>query len=175
MQKFYFRIHYPNICNFNKTLLIKQSDQSQLLHVNALVKEINNDQDSDIVLLKQRGEIPLSCFFGLIHPLIGSDILCIPRNFGAASIIKTLIFQDMFNSVLIDCFYCDSQTAQAYSDLVKYVCLFPFRMTSPTISFWLANALLARPPCCVECNDIIEEGCKDGAFSNCSMPNGNAL
>ena len=68
-----------------------KSDQNQLLHVNALVEAMNQDQDSDIVLLKQRGEIPLSHFFGIIHPLIGSDILASPRNFGAARILKACI------------------------------------------------------------------------------------
>ena len=50
-----FLILLLNFHHFSqKTMLIDQSDQSQLLHVNALVEAMNQDQDSDIVLLKQR-------------------------------------------------------------------------------------------------------------------------
>ena len=52
---------------------------------------MNADQDTDLILLKQRGVIPLSWFFGVIHPLIGSDILCSPRGFGPAWVLKACI------------------------------------------------------------------------------------
>ena len=52
---------------------------------------MRKDEDTDIVLLKQRAELPLPWFFGIIHALIGSDILASPRNFGAATILKTSI------------------------------------------------------------------------------------
>ena len=59
--------------------------------MNALVEAMDSDQDQDILLLKQHGHVPLPQFFGLIHPLIGSDILCSPRSFGPAWILKTCI------------------------------------------------------------------------------------
>ena len=49
------------------------------------------DQDTDLLLLKQRGHHSLPSFFGHIHPLVGSDILCSPRGFGPGWILKTCI------------------------------------------------------------------------------------
>ena len=51
------------------------------------------------MVLKQKGDISLPQFFGLIHPLIGSDILCSPRNFGPAWILKACID---FSEILFD-------------------------------------------------------------------------
>ena len=78
--------HFPN-----KTILIDQSDHSRVIHLNELVKAMESDQDTDLMVLKQQGHIPLANFFGLIHPLTGSDILCSPRNFGPALILKACI------------------------------------------------------------------------------------
>jgi hypothetical protein len=51
------------------------------------------------MVLKQQGHLSLPYFFGLIHPLIGSDILCSPRSFGPAWILKTCID---FNEFIFD-------------------------------------------------------------------------
>ena len=59
--------------------------------MNALVQAMQADKDQDLMVLKQRGHLSLPFFFGLVHPLIGSDILCSPRSFGPAWILKTCI------------------------------------------------------------------------------------
>ena len=82
-----------------RKVLLDQSDQSKVIDVNALVEAINDDQDQDLMVLKQKGDISLPQFFGLIHPLIGSDILCSPRNFGPAWILKACID---FSEILFD-------------------------------------------------------------------------
>ena len=74
-----------------RMVLIDQSDNSKVLHMNVLVEAMNQDQDNDVLLLRQRGEIYVPYFFGLIHPLIGSDILCSPRTFGPAAVLKACI------------------------------------------------------------------------------------
>ena len=83
------------LLNFNhfstKTILLDQSDHSRVIHVNELVRAMESDQDTDLLVLKQKGEISIANFFGLIHPLTGSDILCSPRNFGPALILKACI------------------------------------------------------------------------------------
>ena len=87
-----FAIALLNFHHFSgRTVLIDQSDNSRLLHMNALVDAMNEDQDTDVLVLRQRGEIGIPYFFGLIHPLIGSDILCSPRSFGAAVVLKACI------------------------------------------------------------------------------------
>ena len=49
-----------------------------------------NKEDTNLTRVQNSGvSIPL--IFGLIHPLIGSDILCSPRGFGPAWVIKTCI------------------------------------------------------------------------------------
>ena len=74
-----------------KTMLLDQSDHGRVLHVNALVNAMNEDQDTDIIALKQRNDISIPNFFCLVHLLIGSDILCSPRNFGPALVLKACI------------------------------------------------------------------------------------
>lgn len=87
-----FAIMLLNFHHFSgRTMLIDQSDSSRVLHMNALVEAMNEDQDTDVLLLRQRGEIYVQYFFGLIHPLIGSDILCSPRTFGPAAVLKACI------------------------------------------------------------------------------------
>ena len=82
-----------------KKVLLDQSDSSKVIDVNALIDAINDDKDQDLMVLKQKGDISLPQFFGLIHPLIGSDILCSPRNFGPAWILKACID---FSEILFD-------------------------------------------------------------------------
>ena len=82
-----------------RKVLLDQSDPSKIIDVNALVEAINDDKDQDLMVLKQKGDISLPQFFGLVHPLIGSDILCSPRNFGPAWILKACID---FSEILFD-------------------------------------------------------------------------
>ena len=74
-----------------KHIFLDQGDRAKVTDMNALVEAMNGDQDQDILLLKQQGHVSLPQFFGFIHPLIGSDILCSPRSFGPAWILKTCI------------------------------------------------------------------------------------
>ena len=67
------------------------TNPSKLVHVNALVAAMNDDQDFDFLLLRQQGNVSMPFFFGLIHAFIGSDILCSPRSFGPALILRTFI------------------------------------------------------------------------------------
>ena len=74
-----------------KTMLLDQSDHGRVLHMNALVNAMNEDQDTDLIALKQRNDISIPMFFALVHLLIGSDILCSPRGFGPAMVLKACI------------------------------------------------------------------------------------
>ena len=74
-----------------KTMLLDQSDHGRVLHINALVNAMADDQDTDIIVLKQRNDISIPIFFALVHLLMGSDILCSPRGFGPAMILKACI------------------------------------------------------------------------------------
>ena len=58
-----------------KQVILDQSAHLRLLDINALVEAIENDQDQDMMIMKQRRLFPLSFFFGIIHALIGTDIL----------------------------------------------------------------------------------------------------
>ena len=75
----------------SKTGLLEQSDCFNLLHVNELVEAMNEDRDQDLMVLKQRGNVAMTTFFGVLHPLIGSDILASPRNFGPNHILRACI------------------------------------------------------------------------------------
>ena len=87
-----FSIILLNFHHFrDKHIFLDQGDNAKVTDMNALVEAMDSDQDQDILLLKQHGHVPLPQFFGLIHPLIGSDILCSPRSFGPAWIMKTCI------------------------------------------------------------------------------------
>ena len=58
-----------------KQVILDQSAHLRLLDINALVEAVVYDQDQDIMIMKQRRLFPLSFFFGIIHALIGTDIL----------------------------------------------------------------------------------------------------
>ena len=110
-----------------RKVLLDQSDHSKVIHVNELVDAMNADQDTDLLLLKQRGDIPLSWFFGVIHPLIGSDILCSPRGFGPAWILKACID---YSSYLFDGergIQVLAQENTLYSDAYAYFILALFK------------------------------------------------
>ena len=53
--------------------------------------KMGDDQDTDIIVLKQRNDISIPIFFALVHLLMGTDILCSPRGFGPAIILKACI------------------------------------------------------------------------------------
>ena len=74
-----------------KQVILDQSAHLRLLDINALVEAIENDQDQDMMIMKQRRLFPLSFFFGMTHALIGTDILCSPRGFGPQMVLKTCI------------------------------------------------------------------------------------
>ena len=74
-----------------KNMLLDQSDHGRVLHMNALVDAMNEDQDTDMIALRQRNDISIPVFFALVHLLLGSDILCSPRGFGPAMVLKTCI------------------------------------------------------------------------------------
>ena len=65
-----------------RTVLFDQSDNA---------KVHDQDQDTDVLLLRQIGEIYVPYFFGLIHPLFSSDILCSQRTFEPAAVLKACI------------------------------------------------------------------------------------
>ena len=76
-----------------KTMLLDQSDHGRVLHINALVDAMGDDQDTDIIVLKQRNDISIPVFFALVYLLMGSDILFSPRGFGPAMILFRLSLQ----------------------------------------------------------------------------------
>ena len=75
----------------SKTILWDHTESLRSLHVNALVDAINTDKDQDLSIVKQRGEVPLTFLFGMIHPLLGSAIFCSPRGFGSNLVLKACI------------------------------------------------------------------------------------
>lgn len=87
-----FSILLLNFQHFRgKTMLLDQSDHGRVLNMNALVDAMNEDQDTDIMALKQRNDISIPIFFALVHLLLGSDILCSPRGAGPAMVVKACI------------------------------------------------------------------------------------
>ena len=73
-----------------KTTLIEYSD-SQIFNISTLIDSMNKDPDADLLVLRSRASVTIPFFFGIIHPLIGSDILCSPRGFGPSWIMKACI------------------------------------------------------------------------------------
>ena len=55
-----------------------------------LIQSMNEDTDTNLARLHKHG-VSSSCIFGIIHCLIGSDILCSPRGFGPSWIMKTCL------------------------------------------------------------------------------------
>ena len=87
-----FAILLLNFHHFqDKKISLDQGGNAKVTDMNALVQAMQADKDQDLMVLKQRGHLSLPFFFGLVHPLIGSDILCSPRSFGPAWILKTCI------------------------------------------------------------------------------------
>ena len=75
----------------DREILLDASDRSKVIHANKLVEAMENDQDTDLLVLKQRGDLSMANFFGYVYPLIGSEILCSPRSFGPSQILKACI------------------------------------------------------------------------------------
>ena len=72
-------------------MLLDQSDHGRVLHMNALVEAMNEDQDTDMIQLRKRNDISIPIFFALVHLLLGSDILCSPQGFRPALVLKACI------------------------------------------------------------------------------------
>ena len=53
--------------SIRKTILLDQSDHGRVLHMNALVEAMNEDQDTDMIQLRQRNDISIPIFFALVH------------------------------------------------------------------------------------------------------------
>ena len=60
------------------------------LDLSKLVKAMNEDSNTNLAILRNKG-VDTPTIFGIIHPLIGSDILCSPRGFGPSWILKTCL------------------------------------------------------------------------------------
>ena len=73
-----------------KTTLIEYSG-NRIWNISTLIESMNQDSDTDLAVLKSVRSVTIPFFFGIIHPLIGSDILCSPRGFGPSWIIKACI------------------------------------------------------------------------------------
>ena len=74
-----------------KQLILNSSDDREKLDMSKLIQKMQEDkEDTNLTLIRNTG-VSISLLFGLIHPLIGSDILCSPRGFGPAWVIKTCI------------------------------------------------------------------------------------
>ena len=74
-----------------KTTVIQYSEHKQKLDISKLVNFMHEDSDQDLCMLKSRGAVTIPFFFGMIHALTGSDLLCTPRGFGTSWILKTCI------------------------------------------------------------------------------------
>lgn len=74
-----------------KTMLIKHSDDNEILNVCSFIKTMEEDSDQELAVLNRRQFVTIPFLFGIIHPLIGSDILCSPRSFGPFSVMKACI------------------------------------------------------------------------------------
>ena len=60
------------------------------LDLSKLVKAMNEDSNTNLAILRNKG-VDTPTIFGIIHPLIGSDILCSQRGFGLSWILKTCL------------------------------------------------------------------------------------
>ena len=60
------------------------------LDLSKLVKAMNEDSNTNLAILRNKG-VDTPTIFGIIHPLIGSDILCSQRGFGPSWILKTCL------------------------------------------------------------------------------------
>ena len=73
-----------------KQLIISSSKDSGKLDMTKLMNAMDQDPNTDLTRCRNKG-VPTPTIFGIIHPLIGSDILCSPRGFGPTWIMKTCI------------------------------------------------------------------------------------
>ena len=73
-----------------KQLVIQSGDPRGRLDLSKLMIEMTNDGDTELTRVRNTG-VSTPFIFGVIHTLIGTDILCSPRGFGPACIIKTCL------------------------------------------------------------------------------------
>ena len=73
-----------------KQTVINSSDERGKLDMSRLIKKMHEDPNIELARLRKDG-VASPLVFGLIHPLIGSDILCTTRGFKAASVMKTCL------------------------------------------------------------------------------------
>ena len=86
-----FAILLLNHEHFSQKTVIMQYDVSRgKLDMSKLIQSMNEDTDTNLARLRKHG-VSSSCIFGIIHCLIGSDILCSPRGFGPSWIMKTCL------------------------------------------------------------------------------------
>ena len=74
----------------HKQIIIKSSENRGKLDMTKLMKEMNDDTNTELARIRKNG-VSTPLFFGIIHPLIGSDILCSPRGFGPSWVIKSCL------------------------------------------------------------------------------------
>ena len=74
----------------NKQVVLIHGDGNQNIDLTKLANRMNEDTDTNLARLRKDG-VSSTSVFGLIHILIGSDILCSPRGFGPSWILKTCL------------------------------------------------------------------------------------
>ena len=74
----------------NKQVVMIHGDGNQNIDMTKLANRMNEDTDNNLSRLRKDG-MNSATIFGLIHILIGSDILCSPRGFGPTWILKTCL------------------------------------------------------------------------------------
>ena len=86
-----FAIYLLNHEHFSqKQVILHHGDVRRKIDMSKLVKDMNEDGDTNLARLRGNG-VNSPTVFGLIHPLIGSDILCSPRGFGPSWVLKTCL------------------------------------------------------------------------------------
>ena len=72
----------------NKQMVIQSSDQRGRLDMKKLMDMMEDDPNTDLSRIRKDG-ISTAFFYGFAHLLAGTDILCSPRGFGPAYILRT--------------------------------------------------------------------------------------
>ena len=83
-----FLVNQENFCD--KQVILDTGEGKGNLDMSKLTKRMNEDPDTNLARLRTQG-VSSSSVFGLIHCLLGTDILCSPRGFGPTWIIKACL------------------------------------------------------------------------------------
>ena len=83
-----FLLNQENFCD--KQVILDTGEGKGNLDMSKLTKRMNEDPDTNLARLRTQG-VSSSSVFGLIHCLLGTDILCSPRGFGPTWIIKACL------------------------------------------------------------------------------------